>query len=67
VGVGLGDLRLWDLGGVYGDGQGCVDVRRWQEGLVLGVEVDGLESRRRLAVGVIYHRVALVVVSCTCV
>ncbi len=63
VGVGLGDLRLRDLGGVDGDGQWCMDVRRWEEGLVLGVEVDWLESGRGLAVGVIYHRVALVVVS----
>lgn len=67
VGVGLGNLRLWDLGGVDGDGQRCMDVRWWEEGLVLGVEVDRLESGRRLAVGVIYHRVALVVVSHTCV
>lgn len=67
VGVGFGDLGLGDLGGVDGDGQRCVDVRRREEGLVLGVEVDRLESRRRLAVGVIHHRVALVVVSCGCV
>lgn len=64
VGVGLGDLGLGDLRGVDGDGQWRVDVRRWEEGLVLGVEVDRLESGRRLAVGVIYHGVALVVISC---
>lgn len=64
VGVGLGDLGLGDLRGVDGDGQRCVNVRRREEGLVLGVEVDRLESGRRLAVGVIYHRVALVVISC---
>lgn len=63
--VGLGDLRLGDLGGVDGDSQGSVDVRRWEEWFVLGVEVDWLESGRRLAVGIIYHRIALVVVSCT--
>lgn len=64
VGVGLGDLGLGDLRGVDGDGQWRVNVRRREEGLVLGVEVDRLESGRRLAVGVIYHRVALVVISC---
>lgn len=64
VGVGLGDLGLGDLRGVDGDGQWRVDVRRREEGLVLGVEVDRLESGRRLAVGVIYHGVALVVISC---
>lgn len=63
VGVGFGDLGLGDLGGVDGDGQRGVDVRRREEGLVLGVEVDGLESGRGLAVGVIYHWVTLVVVS----
>lgn len=67
VGVGFGDLGLGDLGGVDGDGQRGVDVRRWEEGLVLGVEVDGLESGRGLAVGVIYHWVTLVVVSRGCV
>lgn len=67
VGVGFGDLGLGDLGGVDGDGQRGVDVGRREEGLVLGVEVDGLESGRGLAVGVIYHRVTLVVVSCGCV
>lgn len=64
VGVGLGDLGLGDLRGVDGDGQGRMDVRWRQKGLVLGVEVDRLESGRRLAVGVIYHGVALVVISC---
>lgn len=64
VGVGLGDLGLGDLRGVDGDGQRCVNVRRREEGLVLGVEVDRLEIGRRLAVGVIYHGVALVVISC---
>lgn len=63
VGVGLRDLRLGNLGGIDGDGEGCMDVRRRQEGLVLWVEVDRLESGRRLTMGVIYHRVALVVVS----
>lgn len=63
MGVGLGDLRLGDLGGVDGDGERRVDVGRWKEGLVLRVEVDWLESGRGLAVGVVYHRVALVVVS----
>lgn len=67
MGVGLGDLRLGYLGGIDGDGQWRVDVRWWEEGLVLWVEVDRLESRRGLAVGVIYHWVALVVVSCSCV
>lgn len=67
VGVGFGDLGLGDLGGVDGDGQRGVDVGRWEEGLVLGVEVDGLESGRGLAVGVIYHWVTLVVVSRGCV
>lgn len=62
MGVGLGDLRLGDLGGVDGDGQRRVDVWRREEGLVLGMEVDWLESGRRLAMGVIYHRVTLVVV-----
>lgn len=65
VGVGLGDLRLGDLGGIDGDGQWHVNVGWWEEGLVLGVEVDRLESGRGLAVGVIYHWVALVVVSCS--
>lgn len=64
VGVGLGDLGLGDLRGVDGDSQGRMDVRRWEEGLVLGVEVDRLESGWRLAVGVIYHGIALVVISC---
>lgn len=63
--VGLGDLRLGDLGGIDGDGQWRMDVGRREEGLVLWVEVNWLESGRRLAVGVIYHWVALVVVSCT--
>lgn len=63
MGVGLGDLGLGDLGGIDGDGQWCMDIRRWEEGLVFRVEVDRLESGRRLAVGVIYHWVALVVVS----
>lgn len=63
VGVGLGDLGLGDLGGVDGNGQRRVDVGWRQEGFLLWVEVDWLESRRRLAVGVIHHRVALVVVS----
>lgn len=67
VGVGFGDLGLWDLGGIDGDGQRCVDVGRREEWLVLGVKVDWLKSWRRLAVGIIYHRVALVVVSYTCV
>lgn len=67
VGVGFGDLGLGDLGGVDGDGQRGVDVGRREEGLVLGVEVDGLESGRGLAVGVIYHWVTLVVVSRGCV
>lgn len=67
VGVGLGDLGFGDLGGVDGDGQRCVDIGRWEEGFVLWMEVDGLESGWRLAVSVIYHWVALVVVSCTCV
>lgn len=67
VRVGFGDLGLGHLGGVDGDGKRCVDVGRRQEGLVLGVEVDWLEGWRRLAVGVIYHWVALVVVSYTCV
>lgn len=65
--VGFGDLGFWDLGGIDGDGQRCVDVGRWEERLVLGVEVDWLKSCGRLAVGIIYHRVALVVVSYTCV
>lgn len=65
VGVGLGDLRLGDLGGVDGDGKWRMDVRWWEEGLVLGMEVNWLESGRGLAVGVIYHWVALVVVSCS--
>lgn len=63
VRVGLGDLGLGDLRGVDGDGQRGVDVGRRQEGLVLGVEVDGLEVGRRLAVRVVHHRVALVVIS----
>lgn len=63
VGVGLGDFRLGDLGGVDCDGERRVDVGRREEGLVLGVEVDWLESGMGLAVGVVYHRVALVVVS----
>lgn len=67
VGVGFGDLGLGDLGGVDSDGQRGVDVGRWEEGLVLGVEVDWLESGRGLAVGVIYHWVTLVVVSRGCV
>lgn len=65
--VGFGNLRFGHLGGVDGYGQRCMDIWRWEEGLVLGVEVDWLESWRRLAVGVIYHRIALVVVSYTCV
>lgn len=67
VRVGLGDLGFGDLGGVDGDGQRHVDVGRWEEGLVLGVKVDWLESWRGLAMGVVYHRVALVVVSRSCV
>lgn len=65
MGVGLGDFGLGDLGGVDGDGQRCMDVRRREEGFVLRVEVDRLESRWGLTVGVIYHWVALVVVSCS--
>lgn len=64
MGVCLGDLGLGDLGGIDGDGQWCVDIWRREEGLVFRVEVDWLESGRRLAVGIIYHWVALVVVSC---
>lgn len=44
-----------------------MDIWWWEEGLVLGVEVDRLEGGRRLAVSVVYHWVALVVVSWTCV
>lgn len=65
VGVGLGDFRLGDLGGIDGNGQWRMDVRRRKEGFILWVEVDRLESGRGLAVGVIYHWVALVVVSCS--
>lgn len=65
MGVGLGDLRLRDLGSIDGDGQGRMDVRGRKEGFVLRVEVDWLESGRGLAVGIIYHWVALVVVSCS--
>lgn len=67
VGVGLGDFGFGDLGGVDGYGQRSVDVRRREEGLVLRVEVDWLERGRGLAVGVVYHWVALVVVSCGCI
>ena len=67
MGVGFGDLRLGDLGGVDGDGEWRVDVRWREERLVLGVEVDWLESRRGLAVCIVYHWVALVVVSCSSV
>lgn len=67
MGVGLGDLRFGDLGGVDGDGQRCMDIGRWEEGLVLWMEVDGLEGGRRLAMGIIYHWVTLVIVPCTCV
>lgn len=67
MGVGFGDLGLGDLGGVDGDGEWRVDVRWREERLVLGVEVDWLESRRGLAVCVVYHWVALVVVSCSSV
>lgn len=65
VGVGLGDFRLGDLGGIDGDGQWRMDVRWRKEGFVLRVEVDWLESGWRLAVGIIYHWVALVVISCS--
>lgn len=63
VSVGLGDLVLGDLSRCDGDGQRCMDVWRGEEGLVFGVEGDGLERRgRRLAMGVVHHGVALGVV-----
>ena len=65
--VGLGDLGLGDLRGVgQGKGQGRVDVRWREEGLVLGVEGDGLEGGRGLAVAIVHHGVALVVVPAQC-
>lgn len=67
MGVGFGDLRFGDLGSVDGDGQWRMDVGWREERLVLGVKVNWLESWRGLAVGVIYHWVALVVVPCSCV
>lgn len=67
VRVGLGDLGPGHLRGIDGDGQRRVDVRGRQEGLVLWVEVDRLEGGWGLAVGVLQHGVAFVVVSCSCV
>lgn len=64
VGVGLGNFRLGDLGCVDSDGQRCVDVWRWEERLVLRMEVDWMERGRGLAVCVIHQWVAFAEVPC---